>query len=457
MRKTTDRALTKRFVDSLTPEAKAYPRFDANLGGFGVRVHPTGRKTYFVQYRNKHGRSRWFLLGVHGAITAEQARIDAKGVLQAVAQGVDPADARKSFRNAPDVADLLDRYVADHVRKHNKPSVRAELERVVERYIRPALGSLKVAAVTRGDVEKLHRSLAATPRQANVVRAICSKVFNLAEEWEYRPEGTNPCRKITRYFERHRERFLSADELERLGAVLRQAESEGLPWKISAEGKATAKHLPAERHRRTIYPRVVTAAVELLLFTGCRLSEVLGMRWEHIDLTAGTIVLPNTKAGRPQTVAINAPARQVLLTLRPDDTRANPWVLPNRSRTVAAIQEKSEVRGSAGRRRRSSDGPLKKDAMEAAWQKIRAVAGLDDVHLHDLRHTVGTYAGQSGANAFLVRDLLRHSDLSMTHRYVNKADDPVRTLNDLVGERIAASLEGRKTADVVPMPARFSK
>ena len=179
MRKNTDRALTKRFVDSLTPEAKAYPRFDANLSGFGVRVHPTGRKTYFVQYRNKHGRSRWFLLGVHGAITAEQARSDAKGVLQAVAQGVDPADARKSFRNAPDVADLLDRYVADHVRKRNKLSVRAELERVVERYIRPALGSLRAAAVTRGDVEKLHRSLAATPRQANVVRAICSRSGNI--------------------------------------------------------------------------------------------------------------------------------------------------------------------------------------------------------------------------------------------------------------------------------------
>ena len=142
-------------------------------------MHPTGRKTYFVQYRNKHGRSRWFLLGVHGAITAEQARSDAKGVLQAVAQGVDPADARKSFRNAPDVADLLDRYVADHVRKRNKLSVRAELERVVERYIRPALGSLKAAAVTRGDVEKLHRSLAATPRQANVVRAICSRSGNI--------------------------------------------------------------------------------------------------------------------------------------------------------------------------------------------------------------------------------------------------------------------------------------
>ncbi|MGT2503865.1 tyrosine-type recombinase/integrase [Bradyrhizobium guangxiense] len=457
MRKSTDRALTKRLVDGLMPEAKPYPRFDANLAGFGVRVHPTGRKSYFVQYRNKHGRSRWFLLGVHGTITVEQARSDAKAVLQTVAQGADPADARKAFRKAPDVAELLDRYVAEHVRKRNKPSVRAELERVVDRYIRPALAPLKVAAVTRGDIEKLHRSLAATPRQANVVRAICSKVFNLAEEWEYRPEGTNPCRKIARYSEHHRERFLSADELGRLGAILRQAETEGLPWKITAEGKSTAKHLPAERHRRTIYPRAVTAAVELLLFTGCRLSEVLGMRWEHVDLASGTIVLPNTKAGRQQTVSINAPARQVLLALRPDDTQADPWVLPNQSRIVAAIQEKSEAQSADGRRRQSFDGPLKKDAMEAAWQKIRAVAGLDDVHLHDLRHTVGTYAGQSGANAFLVRDLLRHSDLSMTHRYVNKSDDPVRTLNDLVGERIAASLEGRKAADVVPISTRIHK
>jgi integrase len=115
--------------------------------------------------------------------------------------------------------------------------------------------------------------------------------------------------------------------------------------------------------------------------------------------------------------------------LRPEDIKASPWVLPGRL---------------------DSSKPLKKDAMEAAWQKIRAAADLNDVHLHDLRHTVGTYAGQSGANAFLVRDLLRHSDLSMTHRYVNKADDPVRTLNDLVGERIAAGLDGRPPAAVVP-------
>jgi integrase len=430
MRKSTDRTLTKRFVDSLVPREAAYLEFDENLAGFGIRVFPSGRKAYFVQYRNKYARSRWFTLGVHGVITVDKARAAAKTILHAVALGDDPADARKAFRSAPDVGNLLDRYVAEHVRKHNKVTTRAELERVVDRYIRPALGAIKVAAVTRNDVEKLHRSLAPTPRQANIVRAVCSKVFSLAEIWELRPEGTNPCRKIVRYPEQHRERFRSADELARLGVTLRLAESDGLPWKVTATGKPTAKHLPGEQHRRVVYPRLTTAAVELLLYTGCRLSEVLHMRWEHVDLVTGIIQLPNTKAGRRQTVTINAPARQILTALRPDDIKAGPWVLPGRL---------------------DSSQPLKKDAMEAAWQKIRAAAGLDDVHLHDLRHTVGTYAGQSGANAFLVRDLLRHSDLSMTHRYVNKADDPVRTLNDLVGERIAAGLEGRPPATVVPL------
>ena len=95
--------------------------------------------------------------------------------------------------------------------------------------------------------------------------------------------------------------------------------------------------------------------------------------------------------------------------------------------------------------------PLSKTAIEAAWQRIRTAAKLEDVRLHDLRHTVGTYAGQSGANAFLVRDLLRHKNLAMTGRYVNRADDPVRSLSDQVGERIAAGLAGRKAADVVEL------
>jgi integrase len=228
-----------------------------------------------------------------------------------------------------------------------------------------------------------------------------------------RPEGSNPCSRIQQYPENHRERFLSAEELGRLGATLRQAETVGLPWKKGG---------------RTLYRRLVTGAVELLLYTGCRLSEVLNLRWENIDFDVGVITLSETKSGRPQLVTINAPARQVLKTLA--EAEKSEGVLPSVS---------------------SAKRPISKAGIEAAWHRIRLVAQIEDVRLHDLRHTVGTYAGQSGANAFLVRDLLRHKNLAMTGRYVNRSDNPVRTLSDQVGERISAAMAGRPAADVVPL------
>ncbi len=317
------------------------------------------------------------------------------------------------------VNDLLDRYIADHVLKRNRAGTQRRFSRIAERDIRPPLGHLKVASVTRQDIHKFHTARSATPRQANLILAICSKAFNLAEIWEMRPEGSNPCSKIERYPENHRERFLSAEELARLGATLRQAESIGLPAPIAKN----------DGHRR-LYRRVTTAAIELLLFTGCRLSEVLNLRWEQVDFAVGIITLLETKSGNPQVVTMNAPARQVLKEL--EAAKTSEWVLP-----------------SAHSVRR----PLSATVLETAWGRIRTAAQLAEVRLDDLRHTVGTHAGQSGANAFLVRDLLRHKNLATTGRYVNRADNPVRTLSELVGERISAAMEGRAPAGVVPLKA----
>lgn len=411
--------LTKRFVESLKPADKDVVVFDDQIPGFGLRVVPSGVRSYMVQYRNAQGRSRRLTIGKHGAVTADGARTKARRILDAVRDGKDPVAERRAFLEAPTVDDLLDRYIAEHVMKRNRATTAEEVKRLIKRHIRPQLGRHKVAAVTRQDVSKLHRGLAGTPRQANFVLAICSKAFSLAELWSMRPDGSNPCRRIERNPEHHRERFLSAEELARLGATLRMAEQEGLPWTVN-ETKPKAKHLPKAENRRTIYPRVTTAAVELLLYTGCRLSEVLNLRWDQVDLEAGTIRLDQTKAGRPQTVVLNVPARQVLKGMT--KVKGSPWVLPSRD---------------------DAKRPLSKAAIEAAWQRIRTTAGLADVRLHDLRHTVGTYAGQTGANAFLVRDLLRHKNLAVTGRYVNRDDDPVRTLSDQVGERIEAGLAGR--------------
>jgi len=417
--------LTKRFVESVKPRDKDLVTFDEQVPGFGVRVMPSGVRSYLVQYRNAQGRSRRITIGKHGPVTADGARAKARRILDAVRDGKDPVAERRAFLDAPMVNDLLDRYLTEHVEKRNRPRTRDEVRRLVERHVRPQLGKQKVAAVTRQDLAKLHRGLAGTPRQANLVLSICSKAFSLAELWGMRTDGSNPCRRIERNPEHHRERFLSAEELGRLGVMLRLAEREGLPWTVD-ETKPKAKHLPKIENRRTIYPRVTTAAIELLLYTGCRLSEVLNLRWDEVDFEAGTIMLAETKAGRPQVVVMNAPARQVLKNLPQGE--GSPWVLPARQ---------------------NSELPLSKDAIEKTWRKIRTSAGISDVRLHDLRHTVGTYAGQSGANAFLVRDLLRHKDLSMTGRYVNRADDPIRTLSDQVGERIAAGLAGRKGGEVV--------
>jgi integrase len=335
--------ISKRSVESLEPApVGAVVRYDDKLAGFGVRVLASGRRFYFVRYRNTHGRSRWFTIGEHGKVTADAARTKAQRILQTVAvDGRDPSGEREAFRAAPTVNDLLDRYVKEHLERRNRPRTIESFKGIVDRTLRPEIGHLKVAAVTRQDMHKLHATRSATPRQANMTLSVCSKVFNLAEIWEMRPEGSNPCRKIERYRENHRERFLSAEELGRLGTTLRQAESAGLLRKNGVP---------------TLYRRVTTAAVELLLFTGCRLSEILNLKWEQVDFAEGKITLLTTKSGRPQQVTMNAPARQVLKEL--EATKRSEWVLPS----VSSIKR-----------------PLSKAGIEAAWTKLRSAARLDDV------------------------------------------------------------------------------
>jgi integrase len=364
---------------------------------------------------------------MHGKITADEARVRAGRIFLAVRDGADPVATRLAFREAQIVDALLDRYIAEHVEKRNRQTTRIEVKRLIERHIRSSLGKLKVEAVTRQDIAKLHRSLANTPRQANLVLAVCSKTFSLAEEWGMRSEGSNPCRRITRNPEQHRERFLSPDEMARLAATLRMAETKGLPWVVNQKG-AKAKHLAKPENRRTLCPRVITAAIELLAFTGCRLSEVLNLRWEYVDLKEGTLTLPETKAGKRQTVLLNRPAQRILKELK--EGKVSEWVLPSQ---------------------RDPARPLAKDWIEAKWQRIRLAAGIPDVRLHDLRHTVGTMAAQSGANGFLIRDLLHHRDLATTGRYVHRDLTLQRALSEMVGERIVSAMKGHKSAAVLSL------
>ncbi len=396
--------LTKRSVEALVPREKEYYQMDAELSCFGIRVNPSGVRSYFLRYRNEHNRQRKITLGQHGKITPDQARAIAKKQFAAIADGVDPSSDRANARTATKVSELLARYLEDHVMIHNKPGTQKEVARLIKATIIPAIGHMTVKAIERKDIAKLHRSLKNTPTQANRVRALLSKAFNLAEEWGLRPDGSNPCRHIKKYKETARERFLSDKELGKLGQVLNKAEQE-------------QREAPG-----------VINSIRLLALTGCRLNEVLSLRWADIDLKLGVLNLPDTKTGKRSHV-IGSLAQAFIASL--PHTKSSPWVFPRKADISAHIRV---------------------NHVERAWRlRIRIAAGIDDARLHDLRHTVGTYAGQTGANAFLVRDKLGHASTAMTDRYVNRDDDPLRKLTDQVEGRVVAAMTGNKSGDVIPL------
>jgi integrase len=393
--------LTERLIKSLQPAAGDLFAWDAALPGFGVRIKPSGRKSYVIQYRTRAGRSRRYTLGSAASYRLEQARAEAREWQVKIARGADPAEERKTQREVATIAALADRYLAEHVRIHNKPRTVGEVARIIETRIKPKLGRIPVPELTRAKLKDWHHSMAATPYEANRALGYCSKMLSLAaREWELRPD--NPALGIKKFPETPRQRFLDGSELERLGTALAEVE-----------------------HARLEQPAAILA-IRLLALTGCRRSEILGLTWDKVELVQGMLWLAKAKAG----------ARAVPLA------RAAIAVL-----TAAARDDSGPVC------RVASGQPLTPSSLDKAWRRIRQRAGLANAHLHDLRHTVGTYAGSAGLNAFLVRDLLGHKTLAMTGRYVERNTDPLRAAVETVVGQIDAAMSGRE-ADVIALDKR---
>ena len=372
--------LCARAVDALPADGRDTIVWDAALPGFGVRVYPSGRKVYVAQAR-AGGVPRRVTLGAHGEIDAARARARARAAIARIRAGA------AGRRGGPTLAGLAERYLAAHVAANCNAHTAGIYRGSLENHILPALGALPIAAIGRADVAALHRGLRDTPRAANRALAILRKMFALAEDWGMAPPGSNPCAGVRKYRERRRERFLSPAEYRRLGAALAEAERAG--------------RAPA------------VAALRLLALTGCRLGEILGLRWDDVDRAAGELRLRAAKTG----------ARMVPLTPTAEAVLAGIARVPGNPFVIAGRRQGGRVR-----------------SITAEWYRIRARAGLDDVRIHDLRHSYATRALGAGESLAMIGRLLGHADIASTLRYAHLAHGAERQSAARVGGSIGADI-----------------
>jgi integrase len=260
--------ITKRAVDALKCPAGKDREFlwDSALAGFGIAAFSSGKKVYLVQYRQA-GRSRRATIGEHGRLTPDEARVEAKKLLGAVETGADPIEDRRVAREARTFAAVADNFMRQHIASKRKRRTDDAYERALRLHILPAIGSKKILDVRRAHVERLHGQMEDTPYMANKVLAIISAVWNWAAHRGEVALANNPAKGIERFPENSRERFLTTDELVRLGAALTEGETIGLGYSID-ETRPNAKHAPKAESRRVVLDPFAVAAMRLLILTG---------------------------------------------------------------------------------------------------------------------------------------------------------------------------------------------
>lgn len=388
--------ITKVMVGKATatdPRGELVAR-DSEVSGLALRCYPSGKKVWTLYYRASDGRQRRPVLGDATTLLPDDARKLARELLGDVARGTDPSEERTKRRDAPTVADLVKRYRSEHLPR-KKPSSQRDDKRNLDKHVLPALGRRKVAGLTFSDVEALHRSLSGTPYQANRVLALVGKLLALAEDWGWRPQNTNVARRVKKYPERPRHRVLSEIELAQLGKALSNMEVGG------ANSYATA-------------------AIRLLALTGLRRGEVLSLQWRDVDLERGFLTLRDTKTG-PRSTPLSGPAVEVLAGLerQPDNAHCFPGRLAGQH--LVDLQK--------------------------PWRKVRKLAGLEGLRIHDLRHGLASVGLGAGLPLAAVGKLLGHRSAATTSRYAEFCDDPARAAADVAAGPIAKALAaGARTA-----------
>ena len=391
------RKLSNRTVAALAVERDTV-FWDRELTGFGVRVYPTGGKVFVAQARGPDGpdnqhKGRRITVGRHPVLSADEARQRAALIIARVKAGEEPVPLPlpAKYAGGPKVADLARRYLEDHVAVRCKPKTQRTARSVVNRHIVPALGKLPIAAVERRHVMALHESLCEIPAMANMVVETLTYMYKLAKGWDMVPEDhDDPCQSIPMNPKRKRERFLTDAEFTRLGQVLDEVSGNGS--QVSAGAVTT---------------------IRLLMLTGCRKTEIMTLRWKHVDLDRAEMRIVNGKTG-DRTVHLSPSAVDVLAALPREP--GNPWVVPG---------------AKPGTHMADIDG---------AWQSIRAKAGLHDVRIHDIRHSFASRALALGEGLPIIGRLLGHRRVETTARYAHLARDSVRESAERIASSIAADI-----------------
>jgi integrase len=413
--------ITKRKVDAVNPKERDVFIWDIETKGFGLKVTPVGSKVYLFQYRMpEHKNAVRLTIGKHGdPWTADKARAEAEKYRGDVRKGIDPVAQRKKKieegKANITVTELCDDYVSAIpciiLPKKGRPKKDSSVvtdKSNIERHIKPLLGKKRIGTVTRGDVERFQKDIAAGktaldektgPRGRAIVKggkgtaaratAVLGAIFSFAVKEGRMAE--NPVRGVELFKGEQRNRFLTADEMARLGDALTKAEKNGTS-------------------------ETVIAAIRLLILTGCRKSEILSLHWKWVDFEGSCLRLPDSKTGK-KIVPLGAPVLELLASL--PRIEGNPHVLPSEKENGHLI------------------------GLPKAWVKIKKNAGLDDVRLHDLRHSFATVAVAGGDSLYLVGKVLGHQQSKTTEVYAHAQQDPLRAVADRASKKIVAAMKGK--------------
>jgi integrase len=375
--------ITKRLIDATEPDIEKTKKiWDSELKGFGVVILPSGRKTYCVEYRNSDRIKKRLKLGVHGQITAEEARDLAKKKLASVTHGEDPAEDKKKVGQLETMKQLAQDYVERHgTRKREKSLI--EDQKLLNNLILPTIGDKKVQLVTRRDIENFHAKLKDTPYQANRAMSLLSKMFSLAISWGWCEK--NPAQGIERYQEQKRDRWLDDDEMARMWTVL-------------------------EKHKS----HATSFVFRFLLLTGARKGEVMNATWDQFDLYKGVWTKPAhlTKQNKNEHIPLSSNALEMLRELKELHPSPSPFLFPGK------------VDGK----------PISE--VKTFWGTVLKEANIDNCRIHDLRHTHASHLVSSGLSLSIVGKLLGHTQASTTQRYAHLADEPLREAAEFFGNKI---------------------